>query len=343
MELAQRIRSMPKAELHIHLEGTIRPSTLLTLARRNGVALPVGTEPEIERWFVYRDFDHFRTIFRTCARCLVTSDDYEQIVYEMGEDMAHQRVLYAEVSFGVTTPYFRGIPQQVWMEGLSRGRARVRHDFGVELAWRFDLGRGPEQNEKSWDYTTAVAIEGKDDGVVALGLAGPENRLNTASFRPWFDRARAAGLHSAPHAGELMGPESVWAALLHLGAERIAHGVRAVEDPVLVSYLARERIALDICPTSNLRLGVYGSLEEHPLRRLHDAGVPVTIGADDPPFFNTTLTDELLTLPGAFGLTESAIEGIVLNAARYSFLPEERRRELERAMRTSQLSSTYDT
>ena len=132
------------------------------------------------------------------------------------------------------------------------------------------------------------------EGVVALGVVGLVTVSPPEAFAPWFDRARTAGLHVTPHAGETSGPESVWAALRVLGAERIGHGVRAVEDPALVAYLAEHHIALEVCPTSNVRLGVFPSLATHPLRRLYDAGVPVTVNSDDPPLFNTTLTDEYL-------------------------------------------------
>jgi len=148
-------------------------------------------------------------------------------------------------------------------------------------------------------------------------------------FAPWFDQARAAGLHSAPHAGETVGPESIWGALQTLGAERIAYGVRAVEDESLVAYLADHRIPLDVTPTSNIRLGVYPDLAAHPLPRLHTAGIPLTVGSDDPPLFNTTLNDEIALLAEPFGLDVAAIDNILLNSVRCSFLPAADKRERE--------------
>ena len=164
--------------------------------------------------------------------------------------------------------------------------------------------------------------------MVALGLAGAEAGAPPEPFAPWFDRARAAGLHSAPHAGEHAGAESVWGAIRALGAERIGHGVRAVEDPALVAYLAEHRIPLDVCPLSNVRLGVASSLERHPLPSLLDAGVVVTLNSDDPALFNTSLSDDYATLVEPFGLSVEQIDEIVLNGFRSSFLPADRKQAL---------------
>lgn len=331
MSLESYLRAAPKAELHVHLEGSILPATLLRLAARNGVELPVNSVEGLRQWFVYRDFPHFIEIYVTITRCLRTQEDYEEIVYEFGAEMARQHVRYAETTFSPSTHMALGVPQEVYFAGLIRGRERAERDFGVTINWIFDLVRGlpdPERSRRFAGYTTGVAIEGQRDGVVALGLGGYEAGNPPEPFAPWFDRARAAGLHAIPHAGETGGPESVWGALRTLGAERIGHGVRAIEDPALVAYLAEQRIPLEVCPTSNLRLGVYPDLAAHPLRRLFDAGVPVTINSDDPPLFNTTLNDEAALLAGAFGCDVAAADTILLNGVRGAFLPPERKAAL---------------
>jgi aminodeoxyfutalosine deaminase len=200
------------------------------------------------------------------------------------------------------------------------------------MCWVFDMvhvARDAALNRRAADYTVGVAIEGRDDGVVALGLGGPEYDESFEVMAPWFDRALAAGLHSSPHAGETVGPESVWNAIRLLGAERIGHGVRAIEDPALVAYLAEHRIPLEICPTSNVRLGIFPSVQAHPLMRLHEAGVVFTVNSDDPPLFNTTLNDEVQLLIDPFGLDRAAIDEILLNGVRHSFLPPERKQEME--------------
>lgn len=336
MSLASYLRAAPKAELHVHLEGAIAPATALTLARRNGIDLPADDEAGLRAWFVYRDFDHFLTIIRAIARCLRTADDFEQVTYELAADLARQRVRYAEVALSPSLHELRGVPFDTYFAGLTRGRARARADFGVELAWIFSIVRrweDPAQTRAQADYTLATALAGRDDGVVALGLAAAEAGAPPEPFAPWFARARAAGLHSAPHAGETAGPASIWGAIRALGAERLAHGVRAIEDPALVEYLAAHDIALDVAPTSNIRLGVYPDHRAHPLPALHAAGVTLTINTDDPPLFNTTLDDEVALLADPFGLDVAAIDAILLNGVRCSFLPEPRRGELLAACR----------
>lgn len=331
MSLDSYLRAAPKAELHVHLEGTIQPATLFALARRNRIPLPAADEAGLRRLFAYRDFDHFVELFVLGVRCLRAVEDYEQVVYEYGAELARQHVRYAEVTFSPSSHHLQGVADDTFLTGLQRGRARVWADFGVELAWIFNIVRrwqDPTRTVPMADYTTSVAIAGQDDGVVALGLAGAEAGAPPEPFAPWFERARTAGLRSAPHAGEHAGPASVWGALRVLGAERIAHGVRAIEDPALVAHLAKEHIPLDITPTSNVRLGVYPDLAAHPLRRLHDAGVAVTVSSDDPPFFHTTLNDEVALLAEPFGFTSAAIDELLLNAVRHSFLPPGRRQAL---------------
>ena len=335
MSLESYIRAVPKAELHVHLEGSIQPATLLLLAERNGIDLPARTVEDLRSWFVYRDFRHFIEIYLTITRCLKTAEDYELIVHQLGAEMARQNIRYAEVTFSPSTHHYLGVPQQTYFDGLIRGRQRALADFGVEINWVFDLVRNTPIGAESFEYTTQVAIEGLDRHVVALGLGGLEDGFPPEPFAPWFDRARAAGLHSDPHAGETAGPQSIWGALQALGAERIGHGVRASEDPALVAHLAEHCIPLEVNPTSNICLGVYDSLAQHPLRQLHDAGVIVTVSSDDPPLFNTTLSDELTTLVHPFGLLDTAaIDEIVLNGVRHSFLLPERRQALEAAFRT---------
>jgi aminodeoxyfutalosine deaminase len=336
MSLRSYIEAAPKAELHVHLEGSIRPATLLTLARRNGVTLPADSVEGLRQWFVFRDFNHFIEIYLTITRCLKREEDYVEIVYDFGREMARQNVRYAEVTFTPSTHDFLGVPHDVYFAGLTSGRERAQAELGVEIRWVYDIVRNvedPARRERFADYTTRVAIEDMPHGVVALGLGGLEAGNPPEPFAPCFERARAAGLHSDPHSGETAGPESIWGALRALGAERIGHGVRAIEDPSLVTYLAEHHIPLEVNPTSNLRLGIYPSLAVHPLRRLYDAGVAVTVNSDDPPLFNTTLSDEIGLLAEPFGFDAAAIDEILLNGVRHSFLPLERKQALEAAFR----------
>jgi aminodeoxyfutalosine deaminase len=327
------LKAVPKAELHVHLEGSIQPATLLKLARQNNVELPAQTVEDLQNWFTFRDFDHFIQIYFAISSCLKTSDDYELIAHEFGAQMALQNVRYAEVTFSPSTHQFSlGIPFDIFFSGLTKGRLRAQKDFGVEIRWVFDIVRDiPELllNHRRAEYTLSVAEEGMHDGVVALGLGGGEVGNPPERYAKWFEKALEIGLHSAPHAGETVGPESVWGAIRALHAERLGHGVRSIEDSELVVYLSERRIPLEMCPTSNIRLGVYPDLAAHPIRELYDAGVPVTINSDDPPLFNTTLNTEVKLLFTPYNFDINAINQILLNGVRYSFLPVEEREALE--------------
>ena len=332
-QIDRYIEAVPKAELHVHLEGSIQPATLLMLAQRNDVKLPVQNVEDLQDWFTFRDFDHFIEIYFEISSCLKTSDDYELIAYEFGANMARQNVRYAEVTFSPSTHQFSlGIPFDVFFSGLTKGRLRAQTEFGVEIRWVFDIVRDiPDvmRNLRRAEYTLAVAQEGMNDGVVALGLGGGEVGNPPEQYAKWFEKALEAGLHSAPHAGETVGPESVWGAVRVLGAERLGHGVRSIEDSELVEYLAERHIPLEICPTSNIRLGVYPDLLSHPLRGLHEAGVPVTVNSDDPPLFNTTFTNEVKLLADPFNFAINTIDEILLNGVRCSFLPVEEKQAME--------------
>lgn len=341
------LQAVPKAELHVHLEGSIRPSTLLMLAQRNNVTLPASTLEEMREWFRFRNFPHFVEIYLAISRCLKTAADYELIVYEFGAEMARQHVRYAEVTFSPSTHRFSlGVPHDIYFSGLNAGRERVKREFGVEIRWVFDIVRDIADEAERYRraaYTTDVAIEAISDGVVALGLGGYELGFPPAQFAPWFDKALSAGLHSTPHAGEGDGPESVWGALHRLGAERIGHGVRSIEDAELVTYLASHRVPLEVCPLSNICLGIYPSLSHHPLPRLYAAGIPVTVNSDDPPLFNTTLNENVGALRAAFHFSLVTIDEILLNAVEHSFLPPDQKAAMKGEFRAemSKLQQEY--
>jgi len=340
------VAAVPKAELHVHLEGSIQPATLLTLAQRNGVQLPVQHVADLQNWFTFRDFNHFIEIYFEISSCLKTTEDYESIAYEFGATMAGQNVRYAEVTFSPSTHHFSlGIPFDTFFTGLTSGRFRAQKEFGIEIRWIFDIVRDIADvtlNSRRAEYTLSVALEGMDNGVVALGLGGAEVGHPPEQFTVWFEKAREAGLHSAPHAGETVGPDSVWGALRVLGAERLGHGVRSIEDPALVAYLADKQIPLEVCPTSNVKLGVYADYTSHPLPGLYDAGVPVTINSDDPPLFNTTLNDEVKLLVEPFDFDFNSINEILLNGVRCSFLPVGERLTLEATFQTEMATLRHE-
>jgi aminodeoxyfutalosine deaminase len=332
--LESYIRAAPKAELHLHLQGAVRPATLVALARRHQVALPLSSLDEFRDWFQFRDFPHFAEVNAVLRACLIEPADLELVVHELGAELTAQNVRYAEVSFTPGPEVWSGRHRHDFLLGLTQGRATVLREFGTEINFVFDIPRRTVRLHPELpliDFATHAAIDGRHDGVVALGLSGTELGNPPEPFAAWFEQALAAGLHSAPHAGETDGPASVWGALRALGAERLGHGVRATEDPSLVAFLVEHRIPLEVCPTSNLRLGVYASLDDHPLRTLHDAGVPITVNTDTPAMFGTTLGDELSLLATHFALDLPSIDAILLNAPRASFLPADRKAALVRA------------
>lgn len=327
MSLHDFIRDMPKVELHVHLEGSIRPATLLTLAERNGVSLPARDLDGLRRFYQFTDLAQFVRVYFTITAALKTVADYSLVAYEFGADMARQHIRYAEVTF---TPHtnvaLTGLPIDDILAGLNDGRARAAAELGVEFNWLFDIVR----DELDTRFQVARwAADAMDRGVVSLGLGGPEQGYPPEPFADAFALARQAGLHSVPHAGEAGGPDSIWGALRALHAERIGHGVRCVDDPALVDYLVERQVPLEICPTSNLCLAGYRSYEEHPIRWLWDRGLYVTVGSDDPPMFNTDLVAEYRALADHLGFSAAELEQLSLNALRASFLPAARKAALE--------------
>jgi aminodeoxyfutalosine deaminase len=324
-------RQMPKVELHIHLEGSIRPATLLQLAKRNSIELPAQDVEGLRDFYRFRDFAHFIEVYVTITRCLQTQDDYHLIAYEFGADCARQNVRYAEVTFSIfTNVTYANLPWQAIAEGLNAGRAQARAEFGVDWRWVFDIVRDVPHTQ---EQVVEIALAAQDQGVVALGLGGNEKGFPPELFAQSFEQAREGGLHSVPHAGEIAGPESIWNALRLLYAERIGHGVRCEDDPALVDYLRERQIPLEMCPTSNICLGVFDSYETHPLRRLWDEGLFITVNSDDPPLFNTDLNHEYEVLVDHFGFAADEMEQISLNALRASFLPQAEKAQLETEFR----------
>lgn len=327
------IRAMPKAEIHIHLEGAIQPETLLALAHRHGRMdlLPGDTVEALRNWFVFTDFPHFIQIYLTISSLLLDAEDFATIVYACGADMAAQNIRYRELTF---TPFNHShllnkkVPIEVMYEGLNDGRARALRDFGVEMRWVFDLGRNVSFRQAAGSYdprpsdiTLDYAMRGMVHGVVGFGLGGFEMGAPPEPFAHAFQKAKAAGLLSVPHAGETQGAPSVWGAVNDLQADRVGHGVRAIEDVNLLKHLHDEQIPLEINPTSNICLHVYRSLAEHPFPHLDRMGLFVTVNSDDPPLFNTSLVQEYAVLADQFGYDRANLARIARNAFTASGAP----------------------
>lgn len=325
------IRRMPKAEIHVHLEGSVRPATLLELARRNGVTPPASDEAGLREFFRFRDFPHFIDVYIAVCSCLRTPDDFATIVREVGEDAAAQNIQYLEIHFNPETNVRkRGLDFHQMLAGMNRGRAEARQRWGVEMRWIADGVRDSETSPYSVTQTVDwIAELPPEDGVVALGLGGNEVGYPPTPFAKDFARARAAGLHTVAHAGETTGPVTICDSLDLLRVERIGHGVRAMDNPDLVTRLARDRVPLELCPTSNICTGVIANFADHPFRMFDEAGIVVTVNSDDPPLFGATLTDEFLVLSRHWGYDADGIQRIALNAVEVSFLPEDEKARLK--------------
>jgi adenosine deaminase len=325
--LREFARRIPKAELHVHLEGAIQPDVLLRLARRNHQPLGDMTGAQLRDYYEFRDFGHFLTVYISILKCLRTPDDYRLIAYEFGKSMAEQNCRYAEVTFTIISNVtYSGLPWEVILDGLNQGRAQAEAEWGVRWGWIFDIVRDrPDLQEDVLE----ISLAARDRGCLALGLAGDECLGTAATFQTSFDRATAASLPGIPHTGELCGPDKMWEVVRLLNPYRLQHGIRAVEDPVLVAYLRDHGIGCDVCPTSNIRLNVYPSYAAHPLRKLWDAGVLVTVNSDDPPLFNTSLNAEYEHLVTDFGFTAAELEEVSLNGLRASLLPSNEKARLQ--------------
>lgn len=324
LEFAQR---MPKAELHVHLEGSILPRTLIKLAKHNHVSLPADDEASLTEYYRFRNFEQFLKTYLMVTHCLRTPDDYQLIAYQYGCECARQNIRYAEVTFTIMTNVsLTGLPWQEILRGLNAGREQAQVDFGVRWQWVFDIVRNDPETQNS---VLDISLAGREMGVIALGLGGREDGYPPELFVETFERARLEQLHRVPHAGEISGPPSVWSAIKLLHAERIGHGVRSIEDPDLMEYLKKSSIPLEICPTSNIRLKVYPDYAHHPLRKLWDAGLMLTVNSDDPPMFGTDLNNEYQVLVKDFDFTQPELERISMNAIHASFLSQGEKHKLE--------------
>lgn len=326
------VKAMPKVELHVHLEGAIMPATLLEMADKYGVRLPFRDTVELRSYLDFRDLEHFLQVYSLVANCLRSPDDFARVTYELAAEAARQNVLYLEVTFSPLPRWRRqSLRFEDLLAGVSEGRKAASAKLGIEMQWVVDHPR--DYGIAAAMQTARWAVAARDTGVVALGLGGPEQPYPPSLFGAAFEYAAQAGLGSVPHAGETAGAESIWSAIHSLRASRIQHGLRAVDDPQLVEYLREHQIALSICPTSNVRTKAVSSLTSHPLRKLYEAGVPITIDTDDPTLFGTTVVDEYLLLLTHFDFSLQDLEQVSLNGVSASFLPTDRKRSMESAFR----------
>ena len=299
------IQALPKAELHLHLEGSMEPETLAEL----DPALSLG---EAQRMYSYADFAGFLASYVWAVRKLTEPKHYALIARRLLERLHQQNVLYAEITLSAGVILWR-------QQNLAEIYQALREEAAkspVQVYWVFDSVRqfGVELAQR----VAERAVEYAGDGVVAFGIGGDEEKGPAKWFHEVFAFTKRNGLRAVPHAGETVGPQSVWDAL-DLGADRIGHGIAAAQDEALMRHLRDANIPLEICISSNVCTGVVPSLRDHPVRRLYDAGVPIVLNSDDPPMFQTTLNGEYEIAARHFGFTESELRGLAANSFRYAF------------------------
>ncbi|MFF0159603.1 adenosine deaminase [Streptomyces sp. NPDC005263] len=316
------IASLPKAELHVHHVGSASPRIVSTLAARHPDS-KVPTDPEaLVDFFSFTDFAHFIDVYLSVVDLIRTPEDVRLLTYEIARDLARQQVRYAELTITPFSSTRRGIDELAFMEAIEDARKAAEAEFGTVLRWCFDIPG--EAGLMSAEETVRMATDDRlrPEGLVSFGLGGPEVGVPRPQFKPHFDQAIAAGLHSVPHAGETTGPQTVWDALTHLRAERIGHGTSSARDEKLLAHLAEHRIALEVCPTSNIATRAVPTLDEHPLKEFVKAGVLVTINSDDPPMFGTDLNNEYAVAARLLDLDERGLAELAKNAVEASFLDE---------------------
>ena len=319
---------MPKVELHLHLEGAFTFETLFRLVQKYGTEDSIYSIRDLQTLFEYRDFGHFIKTWFWKNQFFRESEDFEDMAFTTIESLHHQNVIYVEMFFSPFDFVENGISVEEITEATLSGIRKAEYQFGVRCGLIVDLVR---------DYGGETAIDRLDqvsdyqnEGIIGVGLGGSEREYPPELFEDVFLAAKERGFHLVAHAGEVCGPESIWTAVNVLGAERIGHGVRSIEDPELVRFLMLRKIPLEVCITSNIRTGIFPVFQDHPIATLIENGLFVTINSDDPSMFATTITDEFLLLYDRLSFGLPSIKKLTENAVEASFLDEMEKETLQR-------------
>lgn len=318
--------SMPKAELHVHLEGAAPPRLIKRLAKKHGLTLPEDMIDEKHDRFISNDFLHFLKVYDQASAAIRTKEDYREVTYEYLKQSAEQGVIYAELTSSPDHAAQNNLSYEDHVSGIAQGIDDARHDFGIEgrIIIAFVRHFGVEKAET----LARTIIAHPHPYVVGVGLGGDEAGFPPKLFATAFQIAKDAGLGCTAHAGEMVGPEGVWEALTYLPISRLGHGVRSIEDPALLEEIKKRNITLECCPTSNIFLKVYPSLGSHPLRALLNAGVKVTISSDDPPYFGTTVGHEYFLAKTVMKFSDIELLEMTRNSIEASFADEETKKQL---------------
>lgn len=330
MKLDDLVRTLPKAELHIHLEGAISPTTALKLAHKYSHLAFVNDVELLQKTTSFKNFEDFHSYYQTCMQLIRSAEDFALVVYECGRDMMNQNIRYREIYISIYQHlhlWGKNLHLHDVFDGLLMGCQKARDNFDVEMQWIFGIPRNRHfsgHNPRIFDPTIAnhvldYALQGREYGVIGIGLGGNEIDAPPEPFRNVFQRAKQMGLRSIPHAGETDGANSVRGAIHELQADRISHGVRSIEDLSVVKELVERQIPLDICPTSNIRLHIYPTMRQHPFRKLDELGVNITINSDDPSLIGSSLCDEYIAVAREFGYTIDDLVRFAKNSIQASY------------------------
>jgi aminodeoxyfutalosine deaminase len=324
--IEEYVRGLPKAEIHVHLQGAASVPTVLELARRHPAAGVPLDEAKLRDFYAFTDFAHFIEVYISVNELVRTAQDVQALVTGLGRDLALTQVRYAEVTVTPDSHLLMGIAPEAIAEALDAGRAEVLAEHGVELAWIFDIPGelGLESGVRTLDWVH----KHRPEHSVGFGLGGPELGTPRAQFRDVFARAADLGLRLVPHAGETTGPQTIRDSIEFLGAVRIGHGISAAQDPELMAELVERDIVLELSPTSNLRTRAVARIEDHPFNVLREAGVRLTLNTDDPGMFDTDLNQEYLIAHRVFGRSAAELTELAREAVRASFAGEPTRARL---------------
>ena len=327
-EISAFIRRLPKAELHLHLEGTITPATLVELSQRHDVK-PI-TQAEADAIYQFTDFTGFIEAFKAVTRQLIHPDDYELAAWRMMQRLAEQGVVHAEVyiSVGVIYMWRNHDPNcfEPIFEGLERARERAARELGLSLYWIFDAVRHFTVPEAGRVFRKAAEMRAQYPSIIGIGLGGDERQRGSEPFKAMYAEAREAGLRLTNHAGETTGPAAIWEAL-DIGAERLGHVLSAVQDESLMAELKARGTGVELNPTSNVRTGVCPSFAAHPLRKYFDEGLFVSLNSDDPAFFGSDIENEYRLAHSEQGFSRDELRQVAAHSILTSFLPESEKHE----------------
>lgn len=313
------IHNLPKAELHLHIEGTLEPTMLLQLAVRNKIKLPYSTVDEVHKAYNFQNLQSFLDLYHQGCNVLQTEQDFYELTWAYFEKIATQNVKHAEIFFVPQCHTERGIPFDTFFNGIFLALQDAKQKLSISSEMILCFNRHLSEEQAFRDLEMALPYK---DKIIAVGLESSEKGQPSSKFERVYAKARTEGFLAVAHAGEEGPAEYIWQALKLLKVKRIDHGVRCLEDTDLVAYLRAEQIPLTVCPLSNIKLCVFKSIQDHPIKKLLDLGLCVLINSDDPAYFGGYIEENYLAVQEVFNFTKLQLSQLAINSFKASFLPE---------------------